>query len=99
MAKYSNVVEYNIVTDVDTSGITKLQNELVKLKQSLKFDKDGFNNLGFNDTKIDQSIKKVNQLQNALTAAFNPKIGTLDLGKLNASLQKEHTNLQMIVKD
>ena len=36
MAKYSNVVEYNIVTDVDTSGITKLQNELTKLKQSLK---------------------------------------------------------------
>ena len=36
MAKYSNVVEYNIVTDVDTSGIVKLQNELTKLKQLLK---------------------------------------------------------------
>lgn len=99
MAKYSNVVEYNIVTDVDSSGIVKLQNELTKLKQSLKFDKVGFSQLGFDDAKIDKSIKKVNQLQNALTAAFNPKIGTLDLSKLNASLQKEHTSLQMIVKD
>ena len=99
MAKYSNVVEYNIVTDVDSSGIVKLQNELTKLKQSLKFDKVGFNQLGFDDAKIDKSIKKVNQLQNALTAAFNPKIGTVDLSKLNASLQKEHTSLQMIVKD
>ena len=99
MAKYSNVVEYNIVTDVDSSGIVKLQNELTKLKQSLKFDKTGFSQLGFDDAKIDKSIRKVNQLQSALTAAFNPKIGTLDLGKLNASLQKEHTSLQMIVKD
>ncbi len=99
MAKYSNVVEYNVVTNVDTSGITKLQNELVKLKQSLKFDKDSFSTLGFDNARIDQSIRKVNQLQNALTAAFNPKIGTLDLSKLNNSLQREHTNLQMIVKD
>ena len=99
MAKYSNVVEYNIVTDVDSSGIVKLQNELTKLKQSLKFDKTGFSQLGFDDAKIDRSIRKVNQLQSALTAAFNPKIGTLDLSKLNASLQKEHTSLQMIVKD
>ena len=99
MAKYSNVVEYNIVTDVDSSGIVKLQNELTKLKQSLKFDKGSFNQLGFDDAKIDKSIRKVNQLQAAITAAFNPKIGTIDLGKLNASLQKEHTSLQMIVKD
>jgi len=99
MAKYSNVVEYNIVTDVDTSGIIKLQNELTKLKQSLKFDKNNFNQLGFDDAKIDKSIHKVNQLQTALTAAFNPKIGTIDLSKLNASLQREHTSLQMIVKD
>ena len=99
MAKYSNVVEYNIVTDVDSSGIVKLQNELTKLKQSLKFDKIGFGQLGFDDAKIDKSIRKVNQLQSALTAAFNPKIGTLDLSKLNTSLQKEHTSLQMIVKD
>jgi hypothetical protein len=99
MAKYSNIVEYNIVTDVDTSGITKLQNELTKLKQSLKFDRDNFSKLGFDSIEIDKSIKKVNQLQRALTAAFNPKIGTLDLGRLNTSLQKEHTSLQMIVKD
>ena len=99
MAKYSSVVEYNIVTNVDSSGVVKLQNELTKLKQSLKFDKGGFSQLGFDDAKIDKSIKKINQLQSALTAAFNPKIGTLDLGKLNASLQKEHTSLRMIVKD
>ena len=99
MAKYSNVVEYNVVTDVDTSGIVKLQNELTKLKQSLKFDKNSFSQLGFDDAKIDKSIRKVNQLQTAITAAFNPKIGTIDLSKLNASLQKEHTSLQMIVKD
>ena len=99
MAKYSNVVEYNIVTDVDTSGIIKLQNELTKLKQSLKFDKSGFSQLGFDDAKIEKSIQKVNQLQTAIAAAFNPKIGTIDLSKLNASLQKEHTSLQMIVKD
>jgi len=99
MAKYSNVVEYNVVTNVDTSGITKLQNELTKLKQSLKFDKTGFNQLGFDDAKIEKSIQKVNQLQSAITAAFNPKIGTIDLSKLNTSLQKEHTSLQMIVKD
>ena len=99
MAKYSNVVEYNIVTDIDTSGIIKLQNELTKLKQSLKFDKNSFNQLGFDDAKIDKSIHKVNQLQAAITTAFNPKIGTIDLSKLNTSLQREHTSLQMIVKD
>ena len=99
MAKYSSTVEYNVVTNVDTSGIVKLQNELTKLKQSLKFDKSGFDQLGFDDAKIDKSIRKINQLQTAITAAFNPKIGTIDLSKLNASLQREHTSLQMIVKD
>ena len=99
MAKYSNVVEYNIITDVDTSGITKLQNELTRLKQSLKFDGGAFSKLGLNNADVDKSIKKINQLQNALTAAFNPKIGTLDLSKLNTSLQREHSSLQMIVKD
>lgn len=59
MAKYSNVVEYNIVTDVDTSGIIKLQNELTKLKQSLKFDKNGFSQLGFDDAKIENLFRRL----------------------------------------
>lgn len=99
MAKYSNVVEYSIITDVDTSGVTKLQNELTKLKQSLKNEPKSFNRLGLNPEDIDKSIQKINQLQTALTKAFNAKIGTLDLSKLNASLQQEHSSLQMIARD
>ena len=92
-------MEYSIITDVDSSGIVKLQNELTKLKQAMTFDKNAFARMGFSEAEINRSITKVNQLQTAITQAFNPKIGSLDLSKLNASLQTHHTSLQGIAKE
>jgi chromosome segregation ATPase len=36
MAKYSSTVEYNVVTNIDTSGIVKLQNELTDQQEQLQ---------------------------------------------------------------
>jgi len=46
--------------------------------------------------EIKQSIKEINQLEVALKKAFNPKINSLDLTKLNTSLKMTDTNLQGI---
>ena len=35
MAKYSNVVTYDIKTTLDASGVTKLRSELSKLNQEV----------------------------------------------------------------
>lgn len=95
MAKYSNDVVYNIKTTLDASGVTQLRNELTKLKTTLTAN-DATKITGLHPAEIKQSIKEINQLEVALKKAFNPKINSLDLSKLNTSLRMTDTNLQGI---
>lgn len=97
MAKYSNEIVYNVKTNLDASGITKLQSELTKLKQTLE--SSGTSKFGLKTSEIQKSIVEVNKLQTAITKAFNPKIGMLDLPKFNKILEQEHISLDKINKD
>lgn len=49
--------------------------------------------------QVQKSITEVNKLQQAITKCFNPKIGTLDLTKLNTQLKQEKINLEKISSD
>ena len=90
MAKYSNTVEYQIKTNLDTAGITKLQTELSKLKQSMT---------GLSNTKMfdnTQALKDIDTVQKALQNAFNPKLGMLSTSAFTSELKAAGRSLQDI---
>jgi archaellum component FlaC len=93
MAKYSNVVSYNIKTTLDSSGITKLQSELTKLSQQVN--SIGKMEWGMSSSEIERTTKQINSLQVAIVKCFNPQIGMLDLEKFNNILKTD----KILVKD
>lgn len=81
--KYSNSIEYNISTKLDKSGITQLKNELAQLE--LKFQNMGNKNQLFN---FDTYRSQIQGLGDALTEAFNPSLGIIDMQKFKISLKE-----------
>ena len=75
MAKYSNTVEYNIRTNLDNSGIAKLQAELTGVESKLKA-MSGQEMLS--PAVINKALSDIKRVQTALTNAFNPKLGMLN---------------------
>ena len=92
MAKYSNTVEYNIKTTLDSSGIAKLQSQLAQLTTQLKttskqsFLKDG----------ASESIKDIEKVSAALQKAFNPKLGMFSSGTFFKELKASGRSLGQI---
>lgn len=89
--KYSNTVEYNIKTSLDSKGLTQLKSEL----QGLELKLQNMGNKGFLDEKT--FVEARNQIQGlgqALTDAFNPSLGMLDLSKLNQELKNNDVTAQ-----
>lgn len=85
MAKYSNTVEYNILTKLDSSGLTKLKTELQQVE--LKLQKLGNQKL-LNPEDFSDARTQIRGLSDALSKAFNPTLGITDLSKLNKELQE-----------
>lgn len=84
MAKYSNTVEYNISTKLDSSGLTKLQTEIQKIELSLQ--KNANRGL-LSSSEVEKARTQLEGLGTALTKAFNPSLGMLDLTKLQSNLK------------
>ena len=84
--KYSNTIEYNITTKLDSSGLTKMQNQIREIELSLQRmgDKQG----GFLAGQVEQARKELQGLNKALTEAFNPSLGIIDISKFRAELTK-----------
>ena len=78
MAKYTNTVEYQLRTTLDSSGLTKLQTQLLELQSiaQTKFAKGIIPDSAFQKTMAD-----IKQVQNALNSAFNGKLGMMNLGQ------------------
>ena len=83
ISKYSNTIEYNLKTTLDASGLTKLQSELNGV--SLKLQQMSNQELISDKSKTD-ALKTVTTVQKALTKAFNPKMGMLDLSQFQKGL-------------
>ena len=85
MAKYSNTIEYNIKTSLDSKGLTQLKNELRSVELSLQKmgDKDLLNTKSFSDARV-----QIQNLRESLSKAFDPSLGILDLSKLNTELKE-----------
>lgn len=83
LAKYSNTVEYQLRTTLDSSGIAKLKAELMSLQNSL-VNKNAQGLIP--DSAFKKTMADIKQVETALTRAFNGKLGMLDLKKFNSEL-------------
>ena len=87
--KYSNSIEYNISTKFDSSGITKLKSELAQVE--LKLQNMGNKNQLF---KFDEYRSQIQGLGDALTEAFNPSLGIINLQQFRAALKENQVTAQ-----
>lgn len=81
--KYSNTVEYNISTKLDSSGLTKLQSQIKQLENSMQH---MANRELLNSDKVQAAKTQLEGLNTALTNSFNSSLGILDLSKFRAEL-------------
>lgn len=91
--KYSNSIEYNISTKVDNSGLTKLQNQIKQLELSLQHVSD---RELIDGSRVDDAREQLRGLSTALTNAFNPTLGILDLTKFRAELDKNNVSASQL---
>ena len=84
MAKYSNTIEYNISTKLDPKGLTQLQQQLKQIEISIQ----KMDNAGSLNSKIADARTQIRGLGNALSEAFNPSLGMVDLAKFNTALKE-----------
>jgi hypothetical protein len=86
LSKYSNTIEYQLKTSADLKGIEQLQKSLTQVTTTLNqmhFD------VGADHAGLDDSLARIQTLQDALTKTFNPKLGVIN----GEALQKELGNI------
>lgn len=89
--KYSNSIEYNISTKLDSKGITQLKTELQNLELKLQ----NMGNKGLLEEKTFSDARdQIHGLGDALTEAFNPSLGMLNLAKFNQELKNNGVTAQ-----
>ena len=90
MAKYSNVVSYNIQTTLDASGIAKLQAEIRNVETELQ--RMANQNL-ISDRSLSDASGKLKQLRTLISSAFNSNLGMLDITKFTNGLKSANLSL------
>ena len=90
MAKYSNVVSYNIQTTLDASGIAKLQAEIRNVETELQ--RMANQNL-ISDRSLSDASGKLKQLRTLISSAFNSNLGMLDITKFTNGLKTANLSL------
>ena len=96
MAKYSNVVTYDIKTTLDASGITKLQSELNKVQttlNSLAASPGRMKNLGLNIDEVQLYQTQIERLGTTISQCFNSRTGMLNVSQFNAALKSGSLNV------
>lgn len=84
MAKYSNTVEYNITTKLDSSGISKLQTEIRQVENELR-EMQAYNVI--NPDKIRKAEAQLTQLRHLLNSSFNGRLGMFDLSSFQKGMK------------
>ena len=90
MAKYSNVVTYDIKTTLDASGITKLQSELNKVQTTLNSIAGSprkMKSLGLNVDEVQLYQTQIEQLGKTISQCFNSRTGMLNVSQFNTALK------------
>lgn len=83
LAKYSNTVEYQIRTTLDSSGLAKLKAELASLTNLTKTKAaQGL----LSPSAVQKTLGDIRKVEAALTKAFNPRLGMMNSKSLFGSL-------------
>ena len=83
MTKYSNTIEYQIRTQLDASGLTKLQSQIRQVENDLKTLQQ---QELISKKSANEALATINQVSNALSKSFNSKLGMMDNKALISSL-------------
>lgn len=83
MSKYSNTIEYNLRTTLDSSGITQLQGQLAGIR--IQLDQMGKQKL-IDSKEVYAAQGQIEKLGKALSTSLNPQTGLLDLSKFQKQL-------------
>lgn len=89
--KYSHSVEYNISTKLDKSGLTQLQTQIKQVELTMQ---QMANKELISGSKVETARGQLQGLSSALTKAFNPSLGILDLSKFRAELTESKVTAQ-----
>jgi len=83
ISKYSNTVEYNLRTKVDTSGVIQLQRQFAALNTEIA--KLSSQKL-IDEKQVSQARSAIDKIQTALSSSFNSTLGVFDLSRFQKSL-------------
>lgn len=83
ISKFSNTVQYNLKTTLDSSGLTKLQSQIRQTQNELtKMQSMGL----ISDKQVSDAKAQLTGLQSALSKSFNTKLGMLDMSAFQKNL-------------
>lgn len=98
MAKYSNEVIYNIKTTLDSSGITKLQNQLTSLQTKMQSTLMGKGTSAYSSDALKKDIQNIEKLKGIISNSFNAKTGMFDLNAFNKNFTTSGLKAQELAK-
>lgn len=93
IAKYSNTVEYRLLTTLDNSGILKLQTEVQKTTLAIK---QMASQELIDDKTLQKSLGNLESLQRALARNYNSKLGMLNMSGFTKDLSSVKGGLNEI---
>ena len=85
IAKYSSTIEYNLKTTLDSSGITKLQQEITQVE--VKMQQMASQEL-LSSAQVSKAQQQINALKTSLNKSYNGKLGLIDWTKFNSEFTK-----------
>ena len=93
ISKFSNTIQYNLKTTLDSSGLTKLQSQIRQTQSELS----RLQSLNLIDDKqVTEAKARLQSLQTALNKSFNTKIGMLDMSAFQKNLAKSGTSIAQL---
>ncbi len=85
ISKYSSTIEYNLKTTLDSSGITKLQQEIKQTE--LELQRMSSQEL-LSSSQVSKAQTQINALKTAISKSYNGKLGLIDWSKFNSEFTK-----------
>ena len=102
MATRAGDITFGVGFQVDKSGLQQVQQQLQQLQSGLKTT----DIMKINNSSLQEAIQQLTKIQstaqdvqNAMTKAFNPKIGSLNLSKFQSELKTAGHSIESIYKD
>ena len=90
ISKFSNTVQYNLKTTLDSSGLTKLQSQIRQTQNELtKMQSMGL----ISDEQVTKAKAQLAGLQTALSKSFNTKLGMMDMSAFQKKLKESKVNI------